>query len=385
MKIYLNIWTGLALLGIIQGFLLSTLLFFNKRSNRKANRILAILILLFSLKLAEFAGYWTSFFKEFPQLLFSTYAFPFLFGVLLYLYVSALTDVKWEFKKKDLLHFIPFILQISIMMRFFLLNSNAKIEILEKLILSNNPVFTTDFYITGFLQNIHMLIYTLLTLKMLASYSSKINRADISIEKINVKWILNLTTGFLIFIALNIFHLLSLLAFGYKYMTEIDATIMISSAVMIYLIGYLALKQPEIITGISRLKNGAKYLRSGLTDKLADVYHRKLIDAMIVDKVFTKNDLSLNDLSNKLGIPSHHLSQVLNEKIKLNYFNFVNYYRVEEAKGLLLDPEYELYTILTIAHDVGFNNKASFNSAFKKFAGKTPSEYRKEAKKLFSA
>jgi AraC-like DNA-binding protein len=385
MQIHLNLWTALSLFGIIQGILLSALLFSNKRGNLKANRILAILILLFSLKLAEFAGYWTSFFNEFPHLLFTTYAFPFLFGVLLFFYASALTNDKWEFKNSDMLHFIPFVLQSIIMLRFYALNGNVKIEILQRLIQSDNPILSTDFYLTGLLQNAHMLIYSLLTLKILSLNSSQISGKGLSIENIKFKWIKKLTTGFFILILLNILHLLSIRVFGYKYITETDAVIMIYSAVMIYFIGYLALKQPEIITGISRLKNGAKYMRSGLTDKLADIYHKKLLDAMIVDKIFANNNLSLNDLSNTLDIPAHHLSQVLNEKIKLNYFDFVNYYRIEEAKRLLQDTEYEPYTILTIAHDVGFNNKASFNSAFRKFTKRTPSQYRKEAKSLLSS
>ena len=99
-------------------------------------------------------------------------------------------------------------------------------------------------------------------------------------------------------------------------------------------------------------------------------------------KPWLENDLRLPKLAKIVGTPTHHLSQVINEQFNLNFFDFVNKYRIEEAKKLILDEKTKHFTFLRIAYDVGFNNKTSFNSAFRKHAGMTPTEFRRNNGKL---
>ena len=94
------------------------------------------------------------------------------------------------------------------------------------------------------------------------------------------------------------------------------------------------------------------------------------------EKPHLDSDLTLPKLADHLQIPPHHLSQIINESLKQNFFDFVNGYRVEEAKQLLLDPEKSSFTVLAIAEEAGFNSKTVFNTAFKKGTGKTPSAFR---------
>jgi YesN/AraC family two-component response regulator len=95
------------------------------------------------------------------------------------------------------------------------------------------------------------------------------------------------------------------------------------------------------------------------------------------EKCYREEDLSLQDLAEKLSIPSHHLSQVINEKLIKNYSDYVNTYRIEEAMEHLADSWQKRRKILSIAFEVGFNTKATFNYVFKKHTGMTPSQYRK--------
>ncbi len=88
--------------------------------------------------------------------------------------------------------------------------------------------------------------------------------------------------------------------------------------------------------------------------------------------------LTIHDLSRKTGISRHHITQVLNEKYKRNFFTFINEYRVKEVMERFSDPKYNNYTILAIAFDSGFNSKTTFNSFFKSQTGMTPSEYREK-------
>lgn len=97
---------------------------------------------------------------------------------------------------------------------------------------------------------------------------------------------------------------------------------------------------------------------------------------MKIEQVFTDPKLTLPALSNKLSINSRYLSQVINENLGQNFYDFVNSYRIEEAKKKLLDPEKDKYTIESIAFEVGFNSKAAFYSTFKKQTCMTPSQFR---------
>jgi len=101
------------------------------------------------------------------------------------------------------------------------------------------------------------------------------------------------------------------------------------------------------------------------------------MEYMEKNKPYLDNELKLLTLAKELDIAPHHLSQVINEHLNLNFFDFVNQYRVEEAKKELtkgLDNR----TLIALAFDVGFNNKASFNNYFKKYTGMTPTHYLKE-------
>lgn len=121
-----------------------------------------------------------------------------------------------------------------------------------------------------------------------------------------------------------------------------------------------------------------KYQKSRLPDYIAKRYYTKLIDCLNNQKLYKNMDLSLQDLAEELGIPRNHLSYVINEYAKTNFYDLVNTYRVEEAKRLLINTSKETLNILDIAFESGFNSKSTFNYVFKKYTGKTPSEYREE-------
>ena len=90
--------------------------------------------------------------------------------------------------------------------------------------------------------------------------------------------------------------------------------------------------------------------------------------------------MTLSVLAEALRMSPNHLSQVLNERLNRNFFDFINERRVEEVKKRLAMSEYEHYTLLAIAEDCGFKSKSSFNSIFKRFTEMTPSQYKKSLK-----
>ena len=97
---------------------------------------------------------------------------------------------------------------------------------------------------------------------------------------------------------------------------------------------------------------------------------------METEKPFMDGDLTVQKLADRLSISTAHLSQTINEQRGQTFSDFINSYRVEEAKRKLLDPACKHLSVLGIAEEVGFNSKSSFNAVFKKHTDMTPSEFR---------
>ena len=119
-----------------------------------------------------------------------------------------------------------------------------------------------------------------------------------------------------------------------------------------------------------------KYKSSQLSEEKSKEYLQRLLENMKTEESFKDPKLTLPLLANRLSINSRYLSQVINENLGQNFYDFVNSYRIEEAKKRLSDPEKDKYTIEAIAFEVGFNSKAAFYSTFKKQTNMTPSQFK---------
>ncbi len=128
---------------------------------------------------------------------------------------------------------------------------------------------------------------------------------------------------------------------------------------------------------LARRRQEGRYRGSTLDDERAAEYGARLDRAMEVERAFLDPELTLGRLSEATGIPAKQLSQLVNERYGLNFNDFVNRRRIEEAKRLLLDPASRGYKLLRIAFESGFNSKSVFNAAFRKHAGASPSEFRR--------
>ncbi|MBN2246563.1 MAG: helix-turn-helix domain-containing protein [Candidatus Aminicenantes bacterium] len=120
-----------------------------------------------------------------------------------------------------------------------------------------------------------------------------------------------------------------------------------------------------------------KYKTSGIDQSRIDEIIPKLVQLMEEEKLYLDAGLTLKDLARKLRIHYNHLSRIINERFGLSYNDFINRYRIAEAQRMLGDPKNKDMNILDIIYEAGFYSKSVFNTAFKKFTGKTPSEYRR--------
>ena len=115
-----------------------------------------------------------------------------------------------------------------------------------------------------------------------------------------------------------------------------------------------------------------------LKEKDTEIYANKITHYMSTAKPYLDANLTLPQLAIMLQIPPHHLSRVINEKFGINFFDFINQYRVAEVKTKIDNPEFDNLSLLGIAFDCGFNTKSAFNRVFKKMTGMTPSEFKKQ-------
>ncbi|MBK7873537.1 MAG: helix-turn-helix transcriptional regulator [Saprospiraceae bacterium] len=157
-----------------------------------------------------------------------------------------------------------------------------------------------------------------------------------------------------------------------------DYMISLCMTIFIYGLALMGYMQPQVF-GLVYAPPGSpnvKYKNSGLTETAAQQLQERLSHWMQQQKLYRNSDLRLEKLADILHTSRHNLSQVINERFGQSFFDYLNTLRIEEAKELLASTTKQDMTIIEIAYQVGFNNKVSFNSTFKKLTNFTPSEYR---------
>ena len=145
--------------------------------------------------------------------------------------------------------------------------------------------------------------------------------------------------------------------------------------VIIYTMGYISLGRSQTAQIDETV---VKYKDSKLTEEDSEKYFNFLVKYMKEKKPYLKNDLTISELAEAANIPPRYLSQIINTKLNMNFYEFINKYRIDESIRLFNEESAKNYTILAIALESGFQSKTAFNTAFKKFTGKTPSALRKQ-------
>ena len=348
--------------GAAQGIVLSVVLLSLKRGHRHANRVLASVLILFSISMVLHTLSHSRFFFDIPHHQ-GFVALLFLpFGPLIYFYVRALTSAGYvSFGRRDWCHFLPFIVCTCLYIPFYWRSFRSPEPPVLQAVLPG-IVF------------VHVVIYIVVVIKRLREHSRNIKASFSSIERINLNWLRALMG------AVVVFWLAVIVLEGYGVGSEPWNIIWVLVSVFIYAIGYLGMRQPEIFAGV--VQEGElprkKYEKSTLTPGKAKEYLDELLEKMSLDKPFLRGDLSLAGLAKELAITPHELSQIINEYMNRNFFEFVNHYRVEEAKKMIGDPGSEHLKIAAIGFAVGFNSTSAFNAAFKKHTGFTPSQFKKK-------
>ncbi len=366
---------ALALLGVAQALLLASVLLSIKRGNQTANRLLAAFVIVIAIGLGGATLASGPFILIYPHLLKVQDPFFLIGAPLLFLYIRTLITRRAWSGKKDLLHFIPFGLSLLFLLPFYFQSSEAKVFSVG----SYFPFWQRWSYIKSTTLLVQFVVYLSLVARMLAAYTRRLKPESSPADKavlFQVRFMLATLTA--IWVIGSLKFVLTLLYPAYDTAT-VDMIVPASLSLFVYAMGYIGLRKPEVVTGRDNLPPPAKrYEKSTLTIERGDAYLRRLLDLMEKERPYTDGDLTLQKLAKALAMPPNHLSQIINEQLNQNFFDFINLHRIEEAQRMLLDPARKHYSILAISEEVGFNSKSAFNAAFKKHTDMTPSEFRKD-------
>ncbi len=380
---YLNFIDLIILIGASLSIFLS-LIIYRKYGKATANRVLSLLMLVYSLVLTEMLLVDINFFNKSPHIVLFLISVTLLLGPIQYLYVKYLTHFSTTLKSTDLLHFIPFVVYLLIVLLAMFISNKQLFGALGNPDDGKIPVF---FLIFNWGVMLQIIIYTILSVLIIRRYSIQIRNLFSTIEKLKLGWLRNLL---IIFSACIVTYIVENMLITGGVISNRYAFSSIGAGIYVFVLGYLVLLKsevfvsPEFVNQIERVKEleitktaEPKYSRSGLSDEKAEKYLSVLIKLMEEKKPYLKSDLTLNKLAEMVRTSPHHLSEVINSKLNQNFFDFINTYRVEKVKSDLLNAEKQNYTLLALAIDAGFSSKSSFNMIFKKHTGITPSEYKK--------
>lgn len=299
---------------------------------------------------------------------------------LFYLYTKYITKDFSKFNPYDYLHIIP---SLSLIIVFFILKFQPENNLISAELLYQKYKWLRMTYGWVFISLIVYYVIAALTIVIRFKKQIKDNYSFNS-YKISLDWLL---------VMIILFVLLMLLIIVSSTLHEqgrININVYIFRHLLelfhVYALSIWGFHQKQLIS-VSKTdsddefdvdeSSSGKYVKSGLKSEDAKNYIENLVKYMKESEVWKDSELSIAKLASQTSISKHQLSEVLNEYLGKNFYVFVNEYRVEYAKQLLMKKEYSNWSIIAIAYECGFNSKTAFNIFFKKHTQQTPSEFRR--------
>jgi AraC-like DNA-binding protein len=345
-----------------------------------------------------------------------------LFFPIFYLYIQSLTHRKFKIRKKDFFHFIPAILVLVLNIPYLFLSNEEKhwfVSVGYGQITENSLlIYLRNINRLGVfgIINIQLLVYIALSIYFYRDYKNKIENIFSYKENIDLRWIRVLIVFFLVlFLIIDTVHFFSI-------KTNLPHRIFYNSSMLIFNISIFAygmyqkniFEKPnfqeikkntvnlekkrfidfEILITENRNsenednkeedneeedKNFSKYQKSPLKNN-QKIQIIEELDKYMENKPYYYSNLTIDEVAEALKTNSKYLSQVINETYSKNFYTYVNFFRINDSKEMLLSEQFDNYSMEGIAKTVGFNSKSSFYSAFKKHTGFTPTEFKKKEK-----
>lgn len=364
-----NIFNLIIFAGIIQGLIFSFVVLVLKKYRSKANVFIALTVLVLSLSNLQ---YWfmdieiKGTFAIFNNLRIpcDTLIVPFFF-----LYVNSYLQKKIEVKLVILLS-VPF--AVSLIFNIFIFYG----FLIDRSYYRNINIALESL---SFVFNLILIIVIILNISKYEKGNSQYDKTKI---KSQTKWLKQILY---IGIVMCLFWFGEIIYMQTKYNTTLSIyyPLWISISFLVYWISYVALFHSKIYNE-RRMLRGSTFIQNKTQtvsiQKRNVVLYNDIFSWIIDEKVYLNPNLSLSDVAVQFDVSKGYLSQILNSYSQLNFNDLINKHRVEEAKRMLANSEFDNYTILSVGFESGFNSKSSFYTAFKKFTNKTPVAFKKDVR-----
>jgi AraC-like DNA-binding protein len=350
----------------------SLLLVVRKARLWKANLVLGVLLLCLAITYGTDLLYENNFYERYPALLHWEVFLTLAIGPLLYFYIKYQTRPDFRQGLIQLLHLVPLAIYFLILFDLFT-NPSVKETFLQDKDLSKIPYFGVAIYF----RQVQLLFYLVCCYRLLARHNRVIQQLASSIENKRLKWLKDF---------LLVATVLYVAGFLANEVNWVNYAVCVLLLLFSGWIAYYAIRQEyvfgslviEAVLPIIEDEPVVRYRNSRLTPEDKQRFMQQIEQHMSNQKSYLDSELTLPAFAQQLQLNPNLLSQVLNEGFEENFYRFMNRYRVEESKRLLLDPAYKHYTILAIALQAGFSSKSTFNRTFKEIAGCAPSEFSKQ-------
>ena len=271
------------------------------------------------------------------------------------------------FKWIDLLHLIPTAIIIIAVLPIYLLSAEDKLMVMLQAGEIDRQAYVNYTFIAKL---VSVAVYVFLLLRIYFKFI----RNNPKFNFMNIRWqksIIWLGTGYVISYAIYGLIIVDVIP-RIEFLYHLQIFFM---ALMVLYIGFTAYLRPNIFKSDYFETHLYKYKKSGLTTRFSEELKEHLLFLMNEEKIYRKNNINLEELSERLGTTRHNTSQVINEHFNLNFFELINKFRIEEAKEILKNDTEKRLNIIDVAYEVGFNNKVTFNKSFKKILAQTPTQY----------
>ena len=382
-EIHVGIFDVIIFLGVFQGLLISWFFIKNSGGNRRANLFQGLLLVTMALAIFEEWLNNTGYIVRALYLTNFSESLNFAFAPLFYLYIRS--SLNPETRRKEWVHFIPLFLWTFYMVFQFIQPDEMKYNsfvqtkhpdwdyLTVETAVSDDPLGIRVF--VNQLMLIQLVTYISLAIITLLRKFREAKQPLFRTGNLQLRVLRNSAIHILVLLTIMV---ITKLYFGMR--SDVGGYLVASYvSFMIYSTSYQILNRSDFFDRPGSFLSfpEVKYRKSSLSEQDKEMIIKKIKHEMEANSFFTNNLASLSGLARQIGESSHHVSQVINEKMDMNFFEMLAFYRVEHAKKLIRNDRNGKITVEELAELVGYNSKSSFNSAFRKYTSKTPSEFRK--------
>lgn len=345
-------------------------LLFQKTNRGLSNKLLAAFLIAKALCVTNFLAFrlYDYSFEFFPHGFYFGMSFTILWGPLLYLYIKSFTQIDFKLSRIDIIHFIPFLAHFSwLLISYHLNGAEQKRIIMEAGGLINRSQWAIFYNVLY----AYTLIYLTASVPPIKNYHNALRNNHSNIDAKNLNWLTIVLVGFSAKIFFDIWAQMG----SYETFGDIPTYLSrLTLFVFLNILVFKSLKQPSLLNG-DLINDEEK--KNSLSKTSQTTYLKTIQDYVEINKPYLNPDLTLSDLAKLVNIPPRSVSSVLNDCLNQNFYDFINSYRIKESEKLLTENSPKFKTVLEVLYEVGFNSKSSFNSAFKKFNGVTPTQFKR--------